>query len=128
VISANRNSLRRDVVINATRDQNADRSGADIQNDTGRAITEPMRYLFVDCSMDVNFKRIRNQEVRNSTEGGGRPRFVLACESIPRSPTRTLSAFHQKRSAKISVNVRKCFNFERVDDREKDERISQKRK
>jgi hypothetical protein len=129
VISANRNSLRCDVIINATRDQNADHSGADIANDTGRAITEPMRHLFLDGSMDANFNEIPNQEVRNSIDSGGKLRFsVLTCKSIPHSPPQILAVFHQKRSAKTTVTVRKCFTFERVDDREKDETISQKRK
>jgi hypothetical protein len=91
MIGANRNCLRRDVVINATRDQNADRSGADIPNDTGRAITESMRHLFVDCSMDANFNEIPNQEIRNSMEGGGRLRFLALRANQSRIPQRRLS-------------------------------------
>jgi hypothetical protein len=85
-ISADRNFFRCDVVINAMRDQNADHSGADIANDTDRAITESMGHLFVDCSMDVNFNAIPNQEVRNSMEGGGRPRFCLCMRINPAFP------------------------------------------
>jgi hypothetical protein len=74
VISANRNFFRCDVVFNGMRDQNADCSDVDIPNDTGRTITESMQDLFMDCSMDVHFNEIRNQEVRNSMQSDGKPR------------------------------------------------------
>jgi hypothetical protein len=110
MISANRNSLGRDVISNATRYQNADHSDAGIPNNTGRAITESMRRLVVDCSMYVNFKEIPNQKQTAF--------FVRARESILRSPAQTLNLSHQKRSAKTAVTFHNGFYFERVDDRE----------
>jgi hypothetical protein len=91
MVIVNRNSLRCNVTINATRDQNADCSGTDIPNNTGRIITEPMWHLLVNCSMNVNFNEISDQEVRNSMEGGGRVRFLFLRANQSRVPQRRLS-------------------------------------